>query len=119
MATGAYYLAVTYAERLPPIAGGHAAWRYVLLLGLAPALVLAAVRPFLPETRLRSAALRLHVLHPAHRPAAAVPAATRVSGRAPHYGANISFSADNTAARVLGLSVPKRFVRRCTSTARN
>ena len=35
MVTGAYYLAVTYAERLPPIGVGHQPWRYVLLFGLA------------------------------------------------------------------------------------
>src|SRR5678816_1496720 len=37
MVTGAYYLAVTYAERLPPIGVGHQPWRYVLLFELAPA----------------------------------------------------------------------------------
>ena len=50
MASGAYYLAVTHAESLPAIAGGHDAWRYVFLFGLAPALLLALVRPFLPES---------------------------------------------------------------------
>ncbi len=38
MVTGTYYLAVTYAERLPVIRGGHEAWRYTLLSGLVPAL---------------------------------------------------------------------------------
>jgi len=50
MATSAYYLAVTYAERLPAIHGGHDAWRYALLFGLAPAIPLIVVRPFLPES---------------------------------------------------------------------
>lgn len=50
MVTGAYYLAVTYAERLPPIGVGHQPWRYVLLFGLAPAIPLMLVRPFLPES---------------------------------------------------------------------
>jgi MFS family permease len=50
MATSAYYFAVTYAEHLPPILGGHEAWRYALLFGLAPAIPLVVVRPFLPES---------------------------------------------------------------------
>jgi len=50
MATGAYYLAVTYGEHMPPIRAGHEAWRYTLLFGLAPALPLVVIRPFLPES---------------------------------------------------------------------
>jgi MFS family permease len=50
MATGAYYLSVTYAERMPAIRGGHEAWRYTLLSGLIPAAPLLLVRPFLPES---------------------------------------------------------------------
>jgi len=50
MATGAYYLAVTYAERFPSIRTGHEAWRYTLLSGLIPAIPLIIVRPFLPES---------------------------------------------------------------------
>ena len=50
MATGAYYLAVTYAERFPSIRTGHEAWRYTLLSGLIPAIPLIFVRPFLPES---------------------------------------------------------------------
>jgi hypothetical protein len=50
MATGAYYVAVTCAERLPAIHSGHDAWRYALLGGLLPAIPLMAVRPFLPES---------------------------------------------------------------------
>ena len=52
MVTGAYYLAVTYAERLPMIREGHEAWRYTLLSGLIPALPLLLIRPFLPESPL-------------------------------------------------------------------
>jgi MFS family permease len=48
--TGAYYLAVTYAERFPPIHGSHEAWRYTLLSGLIPAIPLILARPFLPES---------------------------------------------------------------------
>ena len=50
MATGAYYLAVTYGEHLPAIHGGHEAWRYSLLFGLFPAIPLLVIRPFLPES---------------------------------------------------------------------
>jgi MFS family permease len=50
MGTGLYYLAVTYAERLPVIHGGHEAWRYTLLSGLIPAIPLMLIRPFLPES---------------------------------------------------------------------
>jgi len=50
MASGAYYLAVTYAEHLPSIRMGHDAWRYALLAGLAPAIPLIVLRPFLPES---------------------------------------------------------------------
>jgi MFS family permease len=50
MVTGAYYIAVTYAERFPAIHGRHEAWRYTLLSGLIPAIPLVLVRPFLPES---------------------------------------------------------------------
>lgn len=50
MVTGAYYVAVTYAERFPAIHGNHEAWRYTLLSGLLPAIPLILTRPFLPES---------------------------------------------------------------------
>jgi nitrate/nitrite transporter NarK len=50
MVTGAYYLAVHYAESLPAIQGGHQAWRYTLASGVIPALPLILIRPFLPES---------------------------------------------------------------------
>jgi MFS family permease len=50
MVTGAYFLAVTYADSLPPILGGHHAWRYTLVSGVIPALPLILIRPFLPES---------------------------------------------------------------------
>src|SRR4030095_10292916 len=50
-------LCVTYAARLPAIAGlglsatdSHAAWRYTLMSGVIPALPLIVIRPFLPES---------------------------------------------------------------------
>ncbi len=46
----AYYLAVTYSQRLPAIHGGHEAWRYTAMSGLLPAIPLLLVRPFLPES---------------------------------------------------------------------
>ena len=50
MVTGAYAFIVTYANSLPEVAGGHAAWRYTLMSGVVPALPLIIVRPFLPES---------------------------------------------------------------------
>jgi MFS family permease len=50
MVTGAYYVAVTYAEKFPAIHGSHEAWRYTLLSGLIPAIPLILARPFLPES---------------------------------------------------------------------
>ena len=50
MVTGAYYVAVTYAERFPAIYGRHEAWRYTLLSGLIPAIPLVLTRAFLPES---------------------------------------------------------------------
>jgi MFS family permease len=52
LVTGAYYLAVTHAGRLPMIRGGQEAWRYTLLSGLIPAIPLLFIRPFLPESPL-------------------------------------------------------------------
>jgi predicted MFS family arabinose efflux permease len=48
--SGAYYLSVTYGDRLPSILGAHDAWRYTLLSGLIPAIPLIVVRPYLPES---------------------------------------------------------------------
>ena len=48
--SAAYYLAVTYSQRLPSIHGGHAAWRYTAMSGLIPAIPLIVLRPFLPES---------------------------------------------------------------------
>jgi MFS family permease len=50
LVTGAYYLAVHYADSLPEIQGGHQAWRYTLASGVIPALPLIVIRPFLPES---------------------------------------------------------------------
>ena len=50
MATGAYYVAVTYSERFLAIHTQHEAWRYALLSGLIPAIPLMVIRPFLPES---------------------------------------------------------------------
>jgi len=50
MATGAYYLVVTYAPHLPAILGAHQPWRYMLISGLVPALPLLIVRPWLPDS---------------------------------------------------------------------
>jgi MFS family permease len=50
MATGAYYLLVTYGHSLPEVRGGHEAWRYTLMSGVIPAIPLILIRPFLPES---------------------------------------------------------------------
>jgi nitrate/nitrite transporter NarK len=50
LVTGAYFLAVTYADSLPAIYGVHEAWRYTLISGVIPALPLIIIRPFLPES---------------------------------------------------------------------
>ena len=50
LVAGAYYLAVTYAERLPSIWSTHQPWRYTLFSGLLPAIPLILIRPFLPES---------------------------------------------------------------------
>ena len=50
LVTGAYFLAVTYADSLPAIYGMHEAWRYTLISGVIPALPLIIIRPFLPES---------------------------------------------------------------------
>ncbi len=50
LVTGAYFLAVHFAESLPAIHGAHAAWRYTLISGVIPALPLILIRPFLPES---------------------------------------------------------------------
>ncbi len=50
MVTGAYYVAVTYADLFPAINGAHEAWRYTLISGVIPAIPLIIIRPFLPES---------------------------------------------------------------------
>ena len=52
LATGAYWVAVTYGEHFPAIHSAHEAWRYALLAGLLPAIPLMIVRPFLPESQI-------------------------------------------------------------------
>ena len=48
--SAAYYLAVTYAPRLPAIFGGHQAWRYTLVTAIFPVIPVLAILPFLPES---------------------------------------------------------------------
>ncbi len=50
LVAAAFYLANRYGTSLPPIYGGHSAWRYTLISGLAPAIPLMLIRPFLPES---------------------------------------------------------------------
>lgn len=50
LVTAAYFLAVTFADALPAIRGGHEAWRYTLISGVIPAIPLIVIRPFLPDS---------------------------------------------------------------------
>ena len=50
LVAGAFYLANRYGTSLPAIYGGHSAWRYTLISGVAPAIPLMLIRPFLPES---------------------------------------------------------------------
>lgn len=50
MVAGMYYLVVTYAHELPPVAGTHQPWRYLTMSGVIPAIPLILIRPFLPES---------------------------------------------------------------------
>ena len=50
LVAGAFYLANHYGPSLPAIYGAHAAWRYALISGVAPAIPLTLIRPFLPES---------------------------------------------------------------------
>lgn len=50
LVAGAFYLANRFGSELPAIYGGHSAWRYTLISGLAPAIPLMLIRPFLPES---------------------------------------------------------------------
>jgi MFS family permease len=47
---GAYFVFVTWGDRLPQIHGTHAAWRYMFFVGALPAIPLILLRPFLPES---------------------------------------------------------------------
>jgi predicted MFS family arabinose efflux permease len=48
--SAASYLSLSVGRLLPPIHGGHEAWRYTILFGILPAIPLLVVRPFLPES---------------------------------------------------------------------
>ncbi|HJT88493.1 MAG TPA: MFS transporter [Bryobacteraceae bacterium] len=50
LVAGAFYAANRYGPVFPAIYGAHAAWRYALISGVAPAIPLALIRPFLPES---------------------------------------------------------------------
>ena len=48
LTAGAFYVANRWGLALPAIYGSHSAWRYALIAGVAPAIPLAIIRPFLP-----------------------------------------------------------------------
>jgi len=45
-----YAATVTLAAQLPEVRGGHEAWRYTMLTGLVPVILILALSPFLPES---------------------------------------------------------------------
>jgi MFS family permease len=76
LAAGAFYVANRFGPALPAILSGHSAWRYTLIAGVAPAIPLAIIRPFLPESpqwehkRLEGTLKRpsvLELFHPEYR----------------------------------------------------
>src|ERR1700730_9057995 len=50
LTAGAFYIANRWGLALPALYGSHSAWRYALIAGVAPAIPLAIIRPFLPES---------------------------------------------------------------------
>lgn len=50
LVSAVFYLANRYGSDLPAIYGAHSAWRYTLISGVAPAIPLMLIRPFLPES---------------------------------------------------------------------
>lgn len=48
--SGVFFITSRYGDLFPAIHGAHAAWRYTLISGVAPALPLIIIRPFLPES---------------------------------------------------------------------
>src|SRR5580698_5983011 len=50
LTAGSFYIANRWGLALPAINGSHSAWRYALMAGVAPAIPLAIIRPFLPES---------------------------------------------------------------------
>lgn len=50
LTAGVFYAANRWGLSMPTIYGTHAAWRYALIAGVAPAIPLAIIRPFLPES---------------------------------------------------------------------
>ena len=50
LVSGVFYLANRYGADFPEIYGAHSPWRYTLISGVAPAIPLMLIRPFLPES---------------------------------------------------------------------
>lgn len=50
LTAGSFYIANHWGLAMPAIYGSHSAWRYALIAGVAPAIPLAIIRPFLPES---------------------------------------------------------------------
>ncbi len=50
LVSGVFFLANRYSLDFPAIYGAHSPWRYTLISGVAPAIPLMLIRPFLPES---------------------------------------------------------------------
>jgi Sugar (and other) transporter len=51
LVTGVNVWIVANAATLPEVAGGHASWRYLLMTGILPAIPIALLLPFVPESQ--------------------------------------------------------------------
>ena len=51
LVTGVNVWIVAHADALPAILNGHASWRYTLMTGLLPAIPIALLLPFVPESQ--------------------------------------------------------------------
>ena len=98
LVSGAYYLVVSYADRLPAVRGGHEPWRYMLISGLVPAIPLMLARPFLPESPVWTEKKRAgtltrpsvgEIFRPRFRTVTIVTAVMMTAGYAASFGANL------------------------------
>jgi MFS family permease len=98
LVSAVYYWIVAFAGSLPPVRGGHEAWRYMLMSGVIPAIPLIVARPFLPESptwraqRTRRTLRRpsiAEIFQPHFRRTTIVTAVMVACGYAASFGANL------------------------------